>query len=520
MRSVRVSNPLKLGVAVSALLATAATTSAFADISLKLLSRDETGKFKQGAAEISSYDKTTKRLYVVDGAASAIDIFDLADPTKLVRIGQIDVTPYGGGVNSVAARNGLVAAAIEASPKQQPGVIGFFTADGALVRTVAAGALPDMVGFTPDGRFVMSANEGEPNDAYEDPEGSVTLVDLKNGIDKLTDADIHQIDFRSIAAAPAGARIGKPGVTFAQDAEPEYIAFAPDSLTAYVSLQENNALAIIDIPSATLKSVVGLGFKDHMAYPLDASDKDGGIAIKPWPVKGVYMPDTVAAFVWQGQTYVVSANEGDGRDYKAFSDETRIAKLKLDPTAFPNAKDLQDEKALGRLKAINTLGDTDGDGDQDEIYVFGARSFSIWNSAGALVADSGSEFEQILAERQAKYFNTNSEYAKLDDRSDDKGPEPEGIAVGMVAGVPYAFIGLERMGGVMLYDLSTPAKPRFVDYVNNRDFEGDHEAGKAGDLAPEGLTFIAADASPNGRPLLVVTSEVSGSTTVFEVVTK
>jgi hypothetical protein len=507
-------------VGLSALLLSATAVPALADVTLSLISRYETGVFDKGAAEISTYDKASKRLFVVNGASSSIDIFDMADPKKLVPVGKIDVTAYGGGVNSVAVKNGLLAAAIEAKPKQQPGVIAFFKADGSFISKVQAGALPDMIGFTPDGRYVLSANEGEPNDAYEDPEGSVTIVDLKNGADKLTDADVRQVDFRSIDKAPEGARIGKPGQTFAQDAEPEYIAFSADSRTAYVGLQENNALGFIDIASGKLQKVVGLGFKDHSAHPLDASDKDGGINIKNWPVKGVYMPDTLAAFAIDGKTYILSANEGDGRDYKAWVDEERIAKLKLDPAKFPNAAELQDEKNLGRLKAIKTLGDANGDGLYEEIYVYGARSFSIWDDQGKQVADSGSEFEQTLAERYPAYFNTSSDSAKLDDRSDDKGPEPEGIAVGQIDGKTYAFIGLERMGGVMVYDVSTPAKPRFVDYVTSRDFAGDHKAGKAGDLAPEGLLFVAAADSPNGKPLLVVTSEVSGSTAIFEIVKK
>lgn len=507
-------------VGLSALLLTATSVPAMADVTLSLVSRYETGMFDKGAAEISTFDKDSKRLFVVNGATASIDIFDMADPKKLVPAGKIDVTAYGAGVNSVSFKNGVLAAAIEAKPKQQNGVIAFFKADGSFIAKVEAGALPDMIGFTPDGRYVLTANEGEPNDAYEDPEGSVTIVDLKNGADKLTAADVRQVNFRSIEKAPEGARIGKPGQTFAQDAEPEYIAFSPDSRMAYVGLQENNALAFIDIASGKLEKVVGLGFKDHMVHPLDASDKDGGINIKNWPVKGVYMPDTLAAFAVDGKTYILSANEGDGRDYKAWVDEERIAKLKLDPAKFPNAAELQDEKNLGRLKAIKTLGDANGDGFYEEIYVYGARSFSIWDDQGKQVADSGSEFEQTLAERYPAYFNTSSDAAKLDDRSDDKGPEPEGIAVGQIDGKTYAFIGLERMGGVMVYDVSTPAKPRFVDYVTSRDFAGDHKGGKAGDLAPEGLLFVGAADSPNGKPLLVVTSEVSGSTAIFEIVKK
>ncbi|MFD2261882.1 choice-of-anchor I family protein [Lacibacterium aquatile] len=507
-------------IGLGAVLLSVTAVPGMADVTLSPLTRYETGVFEKGAAEISTFDKDSKRLFVVNGATASVDIFDMSNPSKLVPVGKIDIAAYGAGVNSVAFKNGVLAAAIEAKPKQQPGTIAFFKADGSFISKVTAGALPDMIGFTPNGRYVLTANEGEPNDAYEDPEGSITIVDLKNGADKLTDADVKHVNFQKIEKAPEGARIGKPGQTFAQDAEPEYIAFSPDSRTAYVGLQENNALAMIDIASASLTKVVGLGFQDHKVHPLDASDKDGGINIKNWQVKGVYMPDTLAAFAIDGKTYILSANEGDGRDYKAWGDEERIAKLKLDPAAFPNAAELQDGKNLGRLKAIKTLGDANGDGLHEEIYVYGARSFSIWDADGKQVADSGADFEKITAERFPAYFNSSRDSAKLDDRSDDKGPEPEGIAVGQIDGKTYAFIGLERMGGVMIYDVSTPAKPRFIDYVTSRDFTGDHKGGKAGDLAPEGLLFIGASDSPNGKPLLVVTSEVSGSTAVFEVVKK
>jgi hypothetical protein len=233
----------------------------------------------------------------------------------------------------------------------------------------------------------------------------------------------------------------------------------------------------------------------------------------------MYQPDTIASFVADGKTWLVTANEGDSRDYKGFSEEARIAKLKLDPAAFPNAAELQKDEALGRLKVTTTLGDKNGDGLHEELYVYSARSFSVWDAEGKLVADTGAEIETILAERMPDQFNSNSEKnGSADDRSDDKGPEPEGVAVGTVDGKPYAFVGLERVGGIMIHDLSTPAKPRFIDYVNTRDFKGDPKAGTAGDLAPEGLVFISAEDSPIGKPLLVATFEVSGTTTVFEVV--
>jgi Ca2+-binding RTX toxin-like protein len=231
----------------------------------------------------------------------------------------------------------------------------------------------------------------------------------------------------------------------------------------------------------------------------------------------MYQPDAIATFAVNGETYIVTANEGDARDYDTFSEEVRVADLTLDPDAFPNADELQAEAALGRLTVTNTLGDPDGDGDFDQLFSFGARSFSIWDSAGNLVFDSGDDFERITAELLPDNFNSdNDENDSFDSRSDAKGPEPEGVVTGVVDGRTYAFIGLERIGGIMVYDVTDPVSPSFVQYINTRDFEGNAEAGTAGDLGPEGLVFIAAEDSPTGRPLLAVANEVSGSTTLYD----
>ncbi|RMF25831.1 MAG: PEP-CTERM sorting domain-containing protein, partial [Cyanobacteria bacterium J083] len=218
------------------------------------------------------------------------------------------------------------------------------------------------------------------------------------------------------------------------------------------------------------------------------------------------------------KTYIVTANEGDSRDYEGFSEETRVKNLDLDPIIFPNASQLQAEQVLGRLKTTNTLGDLDNDGDVDRIYAFGGRSFSILDEDGKIVFDSGDEFAKIIAQQLPNDFNSdNDENNSFDQRSDDKGAEPEGITIGEIDGRIYAFIGLERIGGIMVYDVTNPLNPTFVIYVNNRDFTGEPELGTAGDLAPEGLLFISPTESPNHQPLLIVTNEVSGTTTLYSV---
>jgi hypothetical protein len=264
---------------------------------------------------------------------------------------------------------------------------------------------------------------------------------------------------------------------------------------------------------------------------IDASDRDNLINIRPWPVWGMYQPDSIESFSVKGRTYYLAANEGDAREYifadeegeevEAFVEEARVSNLTLDPDAFPFGPALRNSANLGRLTVTTATGDYDGDGDFDGIFALGGRSFSIYDHRGVRVFDSGDLIEQITALTDPENFNsTNDENGTFDNRSDNKGPEPEGVAIGEVLGRPFAFIGLERVGGVLVFDLSNPAAPRFVDYLNNRDFNGDIEDGTAGDSGPEGLAFIPWWQSPTRTPLLVVSNEVSGTTTIYQLVVR
>ncbi|HAZ49019.1 MAG TPA: hypothetical protein DDW76_24235, partial [Cyanobacteria bacterium UBA11369] len=485
-------------------------------IKLTELGKYTTGVFNQGAAEISAYDPASKRLFVVNAQAATIDILDLSDPTTPTKISQIAVGSFGAVANSVAIKNGLVAVAVEAVDKTNPGKVVFYDINGTYLKDVQVGSLPDMLTFTPDGSKVLVANEGEPGTV--DPDGSVSIIDLSGGVNNLTQANVATASFTSFNGLEAqlradGVRI-VPGKTAAQDFEPEYIAVDPDGQTAYVTLQENNTVAVIDIASATVTSLQPLGFKDHSlaGNGFDASDRDTAININTWPVFGMYMPDAIATFSANGQTYYVTANEGDER-----AENRSVRNLTLDPTVFPNAATLKLDQNLGRLSVSSIDGDTDGDGDYDQLYAYGTRSFSVWDSQGNLVYDSGDDFEQITAQLFPANFNANHENNTFDNRSDNKGPEPEAVVVGEVGDRTYAFIGLERIGGVMVYDITNPVSPEFVQYLNNRDFSQNVQLPSAGDLGPEGLTFIAAADSPTGLPLLVVTNEISGSTTTYAI---
>jgi len=521
-----------IAAAMGAALCTPAHASSYDNfsLSLELVGQYQTGVFDEGAAEIVAHDANNQRVFVINAAAATVDVLDINDPENPIKMGAIDVSKLGAGVNSVAVYENLVAVAIESDPKQHPGKVAFYSAaDLGYISDVTVGALPDMVTFTPNGHYALVANEGEPNDEYTiDPEGSVSIIDLRHGVANaaVRTASFERYDGKEHRLRARGVRIFGPNASASQDFEPEYITVSDDSRHAWVVLQENNAIAKIDIRRARVVGLRALGTKNHSlpGNEFDASDKDDMINITNWPVQGFYMPDAISSYRFHDETYIVTANEGDSRDYAGFSEEARVEDLLLDPGAFPHAAELQLEENLGRLKTTTVNGDTDGDGDFDTIYSYGARSFSIWTAKGKRVYDSGADFEKITAMLLPDEFNsTNDENNSFDNRSDDKGPEPEGITLGRIGKRTIAFVGLERIGGIMAYDITNPYKVRFLDYVNNRNFAVDAQLPdettnpEVGDLGPEGLAFIAASDSPNGEPLLVVGNEVSGTTSIFEI---
>jgi DNA-binding beta-propeller fold protein YncE len=501
-------------------------------LDLSLIGRYDSGLFDQSAAEIVAHDPQTQRLFVVNSAAAAVDVLNIADPAEPVLLETIDASAEGAGANSVAVFGGVAAVAIEAEAKTDPGKVVFYdTTSLQKIGEAAVGALPDMLTFTPDGSAVLVANEGEPSAGYlVDPVGSVSVIDVRQGFvnPPVATAGFETFNDQADALRAAGVRIYGPGASVAQDLEPEYIAVAADGRSAWVSLQEANAAAVLDLSdlaAPVVSRLVPFGLKDHsvLGNELDASDRDGRISIRNWPVKGIYQPDAIAAYSFNGKTYYVTANEGDDRNDFIPDEETeRVRALidagRLDPEVFADQETLRDNANLGRL-TVTTFGVPQNDAGQfTELQALGGRSFSIWSEDGSQTFDSGSDFERITAQRYPAFFNASNDGNDFEDRSDNKGPEPEGVVIGQIGGRNFAFIGLERIGGVMVYDVTNPQSARFVQYINTRDFTrvpGDDPA--AGDLGPEGLSFISAADSPIDAPLLVVGSEVSGTTAIYRI---
>lgn len=478
------------------------------------------------AAEIVAYGK--RRLYVLNyQSIDVVDVSDAANPTKVTSLA-LPADP-----TSVAVSGDLVVASVPAANRTDNGSVHFFWKHSP-IGSVPVGALPDMVTFTPNGELLLVANEGEPNSYGEadsvDPEGSITVLDVPNVVNRLRRSrpvrarDVRTLGFAAFntggsraSQLPAGVRIFGPGATVAQDLEPEYITVSDDNRWAWVTLQENNAIAKIDLRRLRIASIAALGTLDHSlpGNGLDASDKDSAITIRNWPIQGMFLPDGAANVKIRGERYVLTANEGDVREYvgivPAGSDESKRGASGADTSLFPDAAT---NSLLGRLKfTMVSPASLNGSNKATTLYSYGTRSFSIRNADGGLVWDSGDDFECIISELLPERFNSSNSSDTFDDRSDDKGPEPESVVVGSHRSRKYAFVGLERIGGVMVYDITNPAAPEFERYLTTREFGG---ASVGPDSGPEGMVFVPASKSPTKRPLLMYGNETTGTVAIWE----
>jgi len=523
-----------------------------AQINAQFLGRYSIGTYNAdgGVAEISAYDPSSKRMFVTNGPDNSLRIVNLANPASPVQISSISMASYGSDITSVACnKKGTIAVAIlDSNGKTNPSSIVFLDINGNFISKVKVGANADHVIFTPNGNKVLVANEGEPNNGYTiDPEGSVSIIDVSGGFTGLTQSNVQTAGFTAFnAPAVIDSRIrifGKiqsggsflRNSTVAEDMEPEYISISDDNNTAWVTCQENNCVAVVNINTATVTSLMPLGYKNHalLENAFDGSDRDGasnaGLAkIDTFPVLGMYLPDGISSYKVGNQTYFVTANEGDARaDWGAANnEETSVGagSYNLDPTKFGGAARVSALKAntgIGRLTVTKLFGDNNADGLFDTIFAFGGRSFSIWNgSTGSLVWDSKDESERKTLAAYPSNFNANHSSNAIDNRSDNKGPEPESVTIGKILDSTYAFVALERIGGIMIYNITNPNSPYFVQYINTRNFAvspSQANLATVGDLGPEGIVFIPRNESPNGKDLILLSNEVSGTVAVFQV---
>lgn len=474
------------------------------------------------STEIVVHDPSTQRLFTISSITDVFDIIDFSNPTTPSVIKTVNMAAYG-GITSIAVKNGIIAAASPNTDPQQNGSVVFFDINGNFLKQVTVGALPDMITFTPDGTKVVTANEGEPNDAYTvDPEGTISIIDISGGIGNLNQSNVATLNFNNFdsqlaALTATGLRKVRTNNTLSQDLEPEYVTISADSQKAWVTLQENNAIAEVNLATKTITGVWGLGKKD-MSLPgngFDASDNNGEVLIANWPVKAYYVPDAVQNYKVGNTHYIVTANEGDEKDLSGYSERTTVGANNyiLDPVIFPNSAILKASYNLGRLRVSSATGNTDGDADFEEMAALGARSFSIFNAdTRQIVYDSGDQFERYIAANHPLIFNADNESNAIKSRSRAKGPEPEGVALGTINGQTYAFITLERTGGVMVYNITDPNNPTFTDYKHSRS-----TSAYGGDNGPEGIIYIAPENTTINKGYVIIANEISGTLSMYEV---
>ena len=548
---------LQLGTAASAQgVPTGGYENGTAALNLTQIARYSAGQYNVdgGVMEIVAYNQATEWAYAINGQSGKLAAIPLAGLTAGAHVEaltgtEIDVkalveaedsTFQYGDMTSVAISpdSTTLAAALQAQGSNDAGRVALFTCeeDGSLTleALVETGAQPDMVTFAGDG-VVLTADEGEPREGYgeniADPKGSVTVVDVE--AQESTVVDFSAFDSQRDQLAEDGIVL-KKGSAPSVDLEPEYIAVSGGK--AYVTLQENNAIAVLDIESQAFEGVYSAGFEDHSTTAIDLDKKDDAYDPQTYEsLLGIRMPDGIAAFTVEGTTYLVTANEGDAREWG--DEDQGTFYLSEDERDFgeegvtsPTGAITAENSGLeGKVVFFKT---EDFDGlDPEKDYVFGGRSFTVFQATEnglEEVFTSGDDFEALTAQYVPEYFNASNDNAVLDDRSGKKGPEAESVTVGTVDGKTYAFVALERTGGVMAYDVTDPEAITFVNYVNTRDFgttvEGseEYEDGEldkwvtGGDVAPEGLLFLDAASSPNGEPLLLAACEVSGTVAVYQ----
>lgn len=487
-----------------------------------------------GSAESIVLDSARNLLFVL--GSNGVDALNATTGALAFSLGKSLVQVPGGGAsmslgsgNSVAVSGNTLAVSFDGPTAGSNGAVALFDlasgGTGATWRaTASVGAVPDMLVFTPDGNTILAAIEGEPAPGYTiDPAGGLALINASTGA--ATFFGFTGFDSAAAALRSQGVKLtyGLPGTAGASaapsvDLEPEYITISGNR--AYVTLQENNAIGVFDLGTQCWVSIIPLGLLNHnlAGNGIDTSDRDGGAIIRQVPLFGMYMPDAIASFVQGGVTYLVTANEGDAREYggtgNVFNEAVRISDLvpasgstapagmpALDAALLSQIQSRRGDADLGRLEVSRWVGDTDGDGDLDRLQVFGGRGFSVWEVGGpsnaptlTLRYNSGQLIDQIIASQLPGSYD--------DGRSDNKGAEPEQITLGTVGGTVYAFVGLERANATMAFSIDGPTNVNFAGIIN-----------RAGDTAPEVSAFIPAAGGNPAR--LAVANEVSGTTTLF-----
>lgn len=521
--------------------------NAAATLNVNLLATISSGSGEMGA-EIPAYHAASKRIFATNGATNQIDIYDIANPSAPKKLKSVSLTAYGNNLTSVAAGLNSIVAVVgtnptfgaDGTPVVAEGKAVVMDRNGKVISSVSVrGFQPDAVTFTPNGLTAIVAIEAEPICATDNPattsnestdytkaidgEGGVAIINLANP--KSPRVKLANFNAFSVSdARSAGLVINKIVNNVAKDVEPEYVTAVSDT-KAFVTLQEANGIAELNLASGAVTKIYGAAVIDRSVVETDLSDKDKNTELITYPgVKSNSQPDAIASFQIGRDSYFATAGEGDSREWTCLTDDLRAGKLTVDSVNFANWAAQKVDAILGRAKVDPNAGDIDMDGDIDVVTTRGSRSMSIFKN-GTLLWDSGSLLEKTMIEKFG-FANINGSHVLnatdktvLDyigqDRSDDKGPEPEGVAVGMIGKLRVAVLGMERTSSLAFFDITNPAKPTLLSWQQMQPLTST-SLNASSAWSPEGVIFVPAEKSPNKKALVITSYEMSGSLTIHQ----
>ena len=443
--------------------------------------------------------------------------------TNFKEVSSVALDPRGTGLGAMVVQIDNATVNPNGYSIPQIGRIVFFdVTDGSIEGLTSTGYHPDMVAISSTG-IVAVANEGEyswngngdsPAAVSANQNGSVSLYNLSavTAGDFTAAASVSEVNVDFTATTLTGVRYGTAG-----EIEPEYVAFDASGDAIFVGAQENNTIFHLDGLAAFIASPGTPAWEVHplgsVQYTADVTNNDNAANIDTL-IKGLHMPDAIAVFDQGGKTYVVTADEGDARPddsditrastYDDVLSEIATTPIYDDGGGAVTQQELFDlVKSKNELGRLNILVDQSTEGGAGtvltDIVAMGSRGITVWeynSSQSSLTRVSHLPLESFLLAQDPTRHNSNDggDPAALDARSDDKGPEPEAVAIANIGGTNYAVVGCERQNGVVLVDLSNPAAPVAVSYINNRDNAL---------ISPETAQFVPAAASPTGAGLAI-----------------
>ncbi|ESP05519.1 hypothetical protein LOTGIDRAFT_152377 [Lottia gigantea] len=518
------------------------------------VTNNEVYKLFGGTAEESAYDPNDQIIYVVGEDSYVLHIVDMENPRAPKILMEHRFLQTDGKPRDVEVCNGRVAVSLSSPVEVYDGHVKFFTTYDRTTQTFSyqsqlpVGVHPDNIEFTNNCAKLVVANEGvhgkDPFNRFSDPEGSISIITIPTtGSPTERIAGFNQFnsrtDIRHVSSFAPNNDIMT--ATLAQDIEPEYISISSDGKIAFVTLQENNAIAQVDLNSGVVININSLGSKDWSDLQLDTSDRDGGVHLRSYPIHGLYQPDVIKQFKVGKKTYLVTANEGAVRQYTkevdgliwsdgVLADELGRGNL-LNEIAINNAtfvNELKTDSRLGRLR-VSRIDGTTLYGLQ-KIYTYGGRGFSIWEagSYGSPVYDSGDEIEKKNAASLKTIFNTDcaawtnqSPETLRDSTSDNMGPKLNAMDVKSSNGTLFMAVGSETMGSVYLYVVDKSSITAELQTIKYDGGTGDlwsdlYDNNMAGNAYISDIRIIPMSQSPTNQTLLYVLGGGSGSIAIYQ----